>query len=95
MPEGGTLGLAVEDWDEADMPIGLRLSVTDTGPGIPEAERERLFEPFYTAHKPGGHGLGLWVSKSLVERYDGRITVDSEAGQGARFTLWLRCEPLD
>lgn len=94
MPDGGTLGLAVEDWDEADMPIGLRLSVTDTGPGIPEAERDRLFEPFYTAHKPGGHGLGLWVSKSLVERYDGRITVDSEAGRGARFTLWLRCEPL-
>ena len=94
MPDGGTLGLAVEDWDEADMPIGLRLSVTDSGPGIPAAERERLFKPFYTAHKPGGHGLGLWVSKSLVERYDGKITVHSEAGQGACFTLWLRCEPL-
>jgi len=94
MPDGGTLGLKVEDWDEADMPIGLRLMVTDSGPGIPAADREHLFEPFYTAHKPGGHGLGLWVSKSLVERYDGRITVDSEVGQGACFTLWLRCEPL-
>lgn len=94
MPDGGTLGLKVEDWDEADMPIGLRLLVTDSGPGIPAADREHLFEPFYTAHKPGGHGLGLWVSKSLVERYDGRITVDSEVGQGACFTLWLRCEPL-
>jgi len=94
MPDGGTLRLAVEDWDEADMPIGLRLSVADSGPGIPEADREHLFEPFYTAHKPGGHGLGLWVSKSLVERYDGRITVDCPAGGGAVFTLWLRCEPL-
>lgn len=95
MPEGGTLRLAVEDWDEADMPIGLRLSVADSGPGIPEADREHLFEPFYTAHKPGGHGLGLWVSKSLVERYDGRITVECPERGGAVFTVWLRCEPLD
>ena len=94
MPEGGLLRLAAEDWDEADMPIGIRLSVSDTGPGIPPGEVERLFEPFYTAHKPGGHGLGLWVSKTLVERYDGRITVDGARGRGACFTLWLRCEPL-
>ncbi len=94
MPDGGTLRLTVEDWDEADMPIGLCLHVADSGPGIPESDREHLFEPFYTAHKPGGHGLGLWVSKSLVERYDGRITVDCPAGGGAVFTLWLRCEPL-
>lgn len=94
MPDGGLLRLNAEDWDEADMPIGIRLSVADTGPGIPPGELEQLFEPFYTAHKPGGHGLGLWVSKSLVERYDGRITVESKADQGARFTLWLRCEPL-
>ena len=94
MPEGGLLRLAAEDWDEADMPIGIRLSVSDTGPGIPPGEVERLFEPFYTAHKPGGHGLGLWVSKTLVERYDGRITVDGATGRGACFTLWLRCEPL-
>ena len=94
MPDGGLLRLRAEEWDEADMPIGLRLSVADTGPGIPESEREHLFEPFFTAHKPGGHGLGLWVCKSLVERYDGHITVDSPAGGGAVFTVWLRCEPL-
>lgn len=94
MPEGGTLTLGSEDWDEADMPIGLRISVADTGPGIPANLQARLFEPFYTAHKPDGHGLGLWISRSLVERYDGRITVASEPGQGACFTVWLRCELL-
>jgi signal transduction histidine kinase len=94
MPDGGVLTLAAADWDEADMPIGLKLSVADTGPGIPPADRERLFEPFFTANKPGGHGLGLWVSRSLVERYDGRISVDDAPGGGARFTVWLRCEPL-
>jgi two-component system, NtrC family, sensor kinase len=94
MPDGGVLTLAAEDWDELDMPLGLQLVVADTGPGLAAAERERLFKPFYTARKPDGTGLGLWVSLSLVERYGGRITVDSEAGRGSRFTVWLRFEPL-
>ena len=94
MPDGGVLTLAAEDWDESDMPVGLRLVVADTGPGLTPAERERLFKPFYTARKPDGTGLGLWVSQSLVERYGGRITVDSEAGKGSRFSVWLRFEPL-
>jgi two-component system NtrC family sensor kinase len=94
MPGGGVLTLAAEDWDEADMPVGLRLIVGDSGPGLAKAERQQLFKPFYTAKKPGGTGLGLWVSQSLVERYGGRITVDSEPGFGSRFTVWLRFEPL-
>jgi len=94
MPEGGVLSLAAENWDESDMPVGLKLVVADTGPGLTPAERERLFKPFYTARKPDGTGLGLWVSQSLVERYGGRITVDSEAGKGSCFSVWLRFEPL-
>lgn len=94
MPEGGVLMLAAEDWDEADMPVGLKLVVADSGPGLTASERERLFKPFYTAKKPDGTGLGLWVSLSLIERYGGRITVDSEPGHGSRFTVWLRFEPL-
>ncbi|MDP3137450.1 MAG: cache domain-containing protein, partial [Burkholderiaceae bacterium] len=94
MPDGGVLTLAAEDWDEADMPIGLRLVVADAGPGISDADRERLFKPFFTAGKPGGTGLGLWVSQSLVERYGGRISVDSQPARGTRFAVWLRFEPL-
>jgi signal transduction histidine kinase len=94
MPDGGVLTLAAEDWDEADMPVGLKLVVADSGRGLTDVEREQLFKPFYTAKKPGGTGLGLWVSLSLVERYGGRISVDSAPGQGSRFTVWLRFEPL-
>jgi len=94
MPEGGVLTLAVEDWDEADMPLGLRIIVGDTGPGLSAQEQASLFKPFYTAKKPGGTGLGLWVSLSLVERYGGRISVESVPGSGSRFTVWLRAEPL-
>ncbi|MDD2744112.1 MAG: cache domain-containing protein [Rhodocyclaceae bacterium] len=95
MPDGGVLSIGVDDWDESDMPVGICLHVSDGGPGITESELERLFQPFFTAKKPGGNGLGLWVSKTLVERYGGRLSVSSEAGKGARFTIWLRCEPLD
>jgi len=94
MPEGGVLKIAVDDWDEADMPLGIQLYVEDSGPGISKADLDRLFEPFFTAKKPGGNGLGLWVSKSLIERYGGRLTASSIPGEGARFTVWLRCEPL-
>lgn len=95
MPDGGVLGIGVDDWDESDMPVGICLHVSDAGPGIGEAELERLFEPFFTAKKPGGNGLGLWVSKTLIERYGGRLSVSNRAGKGACFTVWLRCEPLE
>lgn len=94
MPDGGRLKVAVDQWDEADMPVGICLSVTDSGPGISPADQERLFEPFFTAKKPDGNGLGLWVSKNLVERYGGRLTASSPGERGASFTVWLRCEPL-
>lgn len=94
MPEGGTLTLAAEDWDESEMPVGLKLMVGDSGPGIAQEEQGRLFQPFYTAKKPGGTGLGLWVSLSLVERYGGKISLESAPGQGSRFIVWLRSEPL-
>jgi len=94
MPDGGVLHIAIEDWNENDMPVGIRLIIADSGPGIGEADLERLFEPFFTAKKPGGNGLGLWVSKTLMERYGGRLTATSIPGQGARFAVWLRYEPL-
>ena len=94
MPEGGVLTLAAEDWDEADMPLGLKLVVADSGLGISPEDQARLFKPFFTAKKPDGTGLGLWVSQSLIERYGGRISIDSEPGKGTRFVVWLRFEPL-
>jgi signal transduction histidine kinase len=94
MPTGGVLKIAVEDWDEADMPLGIRLIVEDSGPGISQADLDRLFEPFFTTKKSDGNGLGLWVSQNLIERCGGRLTASSLPGKGARFTIWLRCEPL-
>ncbi len=92
MPEGGTLTLSTKDWlnDDANpQPQGACLEVQDSGAGLNESTREKMFTPFFTT-KNDGTGLGLWISLGLVERYGGRITAaNADSGQGARFTVWL------
>jgi signal transduction histidine kinase/transcriptional regulator with GAF, ATPase, and Fis domain len=70
------------------------IEVADDGLGIPLDERERIFEKFYRLdpqqkHGVGGSGLGLYICRELVERMDGQLTVDSEPGRGATFTVEL------
>ncbi len=64
------------------------LEVRDEGPGVPVEHRPRLFEPFFTG-RPGGTGLGLFVSYGIVERHGGRIDVGDAPEGGARFTVRL------
>lgn len=89
MPEGGSLRLVTRDMDG-----GAELQVIDSGPGLSEATRERLFRPFFTT-KNDGNGLGLWISQGLVERYGGRIDAAnrSDGQRGAVFTVRLFTEP--
>ena len=66
----------------------------DRGLGIPAEERERIFEKFHRldpgqSRGVGGSGLGLYISRGLVERMGGRIDVDSAPGQGSTFTVEL------
>ena len=69
---------------------GIQVRVADNGPGIPPDLRDRVFEPFITTKRAsGGTGLGLSISKSIVEGYGGTLTLASEPGSGAEFTLWL------
>ena len=67
---------------------GVRLQVKDTGPGIPEDIRARLFEPF-VSRRPGGSGLGLAIVQRAVEAHRGTIFVESAAGAGTAFTIYL------
>jgi GAF domain-containing protein len=69
----------------------IQLQVSDTGIGIPEKERERIFELFYTT-KPQGLGYGLWRDKNLIETLGGEISIDSEVGRGSTFTILLPIE---
>ena len=64
------------------------MSIIDTGCGITKENMEKIFEPLFTT-KARGIGLGLVVSKGLVESNGGRIEVESEAGKGSTFTVIL------
>jgi PAS domain S-box-containing protein len=73
---------------------GVRLTVADTGEGIDPIIMEHLFEPFQTTKELMGTGLGLWVSKGIVEKHGGHISTRTRrgAGHGTVFTVWL---PID
>jgi signal transduction histidine kinase len=66
--------------------------VRDTGPGIAEQDRHRLFQPFARLASAGserGVGLGLSLVKTIVKRHGGRVTVESDVGKGSTFGVWL------
>jgi len=69
--------------------------VRDTGPSIPAKELPRVFERFFRgeaarSYTVPGAGLNLAICRLIMEKIGGRVTVDSQAGQGAAFTIWLR-----
>ncbi len=86
MPEGGRLSVSVHAVPDGNQ---YELTVQDAGPGIPEAIRERLWEPFFTT-KARGTGLGLAQVRQVVEAHGGTITAENApGGGGARFALRL------
>lgn len=89
-PEGGRVEIRAERWGDDQ----VRVSVTDTGPGVPRRARERIFERFYRVDRGrsrelGGTGLGLSIVKHAVEQSGGRVWVESAPGGGACFVVTL------
>jgi two-component system phosphate regulon sensor histidine kinase PhoR len=86
-PVGGSIRLEAEPAGE-----DVLLRVSDSGPGVPPAERSRIFERFYKADRAranGGTGLGLAIARHIVEGHGGRIWVEGAAGGGAQFCFTL------
>ena len=82
---GGSITIAIEDLGDSQM-----ITVSDTGQGIPRENLDKIFEPFFSTKKPGeGTGLGLFVSRGIVEKLGGTIEVESEIGRGASFSIRL------
>jgi signal transduction histidine kinase len=89
-PELGAVTLACDYNAESEEVI---IRVNDNGPGIPEDVRRRIFVPFYSTKGLRGTGLGLVVTKKIVEEHGGKIAVESRPGEGTTFTMTLPCKP--
>ncbi len=89
-PQGGEVLLGLAKVGEQ-----VRIVVHDTGPGIPSEDLPYIFERFYRAEKSrtrsesGGFGLGLSIAQWIIENHDGKITVESQEGEGTTFAIWL------
>ncbi len=85
MPEGGTLDISTEIKNSV-----VYICFKDTGFGIPADIKDRIFEPFFTTKSMDkGTGLGLAISKEIVNKYDGKIEVQSVQGNGSTFTVLI------
>jgi signal transduction histidine kinase len=84
MPKGGTLTVSTED-------IGgmVKIEFTDSGTGMPEEVKRRIFEPFVTYGKKHGTGLGMSIVKKVIDDHKGKIEIDSELGKGTTIRMML------
>jgi PAS domain S-box-containing protein len=93
MPEGGRLRVKISSCRQRDhRRPGLCVSVSDTGTGIKPEDARHLFEPFFTTKSAKGTGLGLWISKGIIQKYDGRIHFRSlrlNGGNTTCFSVYL------
>ncbi len=86
MPQGGAVTIVSRE--PSDSPGWLHLTIADTGPGISPDALKRIFDLLYTT-KQSGTGLGLWMSRRIIQEHNGRIEVQSELGRGTTFTIKL------
>jgi len=94
--EGGEIRLRVSNDPSCDgLGRRVRVSVLDNGHGIPANSRRNLFQPFFTTKRTGGNGLGLWVSKGIVEKHGGKIKVKTSTTQGCSGTIFSVFLPTD
>ena len=99
MPQGGTIRIKAENIvletslkNKRQIPLSkkkyVKISIEDEGPGIPEENLSKIFEPFFST-KPGGSGLGLAISLAIVKKHGGYIDIYSRVGKGTTFLIYL------
>jgi signal transduction histidine kinase len=89
MPEGGKLRLRVIEIESHEERIGgVSISITDTGVGISSEHAKHLFEPFFTTKSSKGTGLGLWISKGIIQKYGGNIHFRSMLHSSGKVTCF-------
>jgi K+-sensing histidine kinase KdpD len=84
MPQGGSLTVTTEEQNGY-----VRIAFTDTGTGMPEEVKKRIFEPFMTYGKKHGTGLGMSIVKKVIDDHQGKIEIDSVMGKGTTICIYL------
>jgi PAS domain S-box-containing protein len=99
MPKGGSLTIRIRkthDWNTPHAP-GVRITIADTGGGIAPIHRRNLFQPFFTTKPDVGTGLGLWITRGIVDKHGGLMHLKSrtEAGKsGTAFSILIPCNGI-
>jgi len=96
MPEGGSITISCENIPDIakesalSLPHGryIKITIADTGTGIPEKYLDKIFDPYFTT-KQEGSGLGLAITHSIIAKHEGHIAVRSKSGEGTTFTIYL------
>jgi signal transduction histidine kinase len=91
MGDGGRILITEEEGSTESMGSVVVIRISDTGPGIPEAIREKIFQPFYTT-KQEGTGLGLSIAARIIEEHKGCLSVKGRPNKGTTFTVTLPCQ---
>jgi signal transduction histidine kinase len=84
MPQGGSLTVVTEPSNGF-----VKIEFTDSGSGMPEEVKRKIFEPFMTYGKKHGTGLGMAIVKKVIDDHKGRIEIDSELGKGTTIRIFL------
>ena len=108
MPAGGSIDVGAENFEISSETVKrslqlsegkyVKISIRDQGVGIPEKDLSKIFDPYFSTKEMGtqkGVGLGLATTYSIINRHDGHITAESEAGVGTIFTLYLPAHEKD
>jgi len=88
MESGGELTITEEVKNLSDLGRCVAISISDTGPGMPEEIRSKAFQPFFTT-KDQGTGLGLSIANRIIHEHGGKIELLSREGEGSTFTIYL------
>jgi PAS domain S-box-containing protein len=89
MPDGGKLSVEARMLKSDDVASTVLISVSDTGCGIADSDLPRIFQPFFTAKKRRGMGLGLPICERIIKNHGGKIEVESQPGEGTTFKIYL------
>ena len=89
IPESGQISIRIEAENSTDGRLGEVVKISDTGTGVPSEALSHVFDLGFSTKAGRGAGLGLWISRKIVELHGGALQIDSKPGQGTEISAWF------